>query len=117
MGGKGQPERGDAPGRRAGKPVLPLRRRGRGKLRGHPGGDAGGGAAGRGGADAALLRGAGLRPVLRAGRKGVVFLQPGGAGALVLPGVDLQGGGKAGAVSALHHGGQPGAVRQGAGAV
>ena len=66
---------------------------------------------------AALLRGAGLRPVLRAGRKGVVFLQPGGAGALVLPGVDLQGGGKAGAVSALHHGGQPGAVRQGAGAV
>ena len=46
-----------------------------------------------------------------------VLLQPGGAGALVLPGVDPEGGAAAGPLPPLHHGGQPGPVPRGAGPV
>ena len=67
----------------------------------------GGGAAGRGGADAPLLCGAGLCPVLCDGGKILVLLQPGGAGALVLSGVDLQGPGAEPAPPAVLYGGQP----------
>ena len=55
--------------------------------------------------DAPVLRGAGLRPLLRAGEPVLVQLQPREPGALVLPGVDRPGGGAAGAVPPLHHGG------------
>lgn len=72
-----------------------------------PRGDPGGGAAGRGGADAPLLCGAGLCPVLCDGGKILVLLQPGGAGALVLSGVDLQGPGAEPAPPAVLYGGQP----------
>lgn len=44
-------------------------------------------------------------PVLRAGEPDVVLLQPGAPGALVLQGVDFKGGGAAGALPPLHHGG------------
>ena len=47
----------------------------------------------------------------------MVQLQPGGAAALVPAGVDSKGGGAQGPPSALHHGGQPGPVSPGAGAI
>ena len=89
----------------AGESVLHLRRSGR-KLRvsdsGHylcrnP--------SGRNRPDAPLLRGAGLRPVLRGGKPALVQLQPGRAGALVLQNLD-SGGGKAELPAApIYHGG------------
>ena len=100
----GQSADGKIPG--AGKPVLRLRRAGR-KLR-EP--DSGHhlcrGAAGRGGADAPQLRGAGLRPMLRRRESAVVQLQPRRAGALVLPDVDSGGGEAELSAAPLHHGGQ-----------
>ena len=100
----GQSADGKIPG--AGKPVLRLRRAGR-KLR-EP--DSGyhlcRGAAGRGGADAPQLRGAGLRPMLRRRESAVVQLQPRRAGALVLPDVDPGGGEAELSAAPLHHGGQ-----------
>ncbi len=57
--------------------------------------------------DAPVLRGAGLRPVLGDGGQVLVLLQPGGAGALVLPGMDLQGGGTEPSPPAVSDGGQP----------
>lgn len=72
----------------------------------HPGRDAGGGAVRRGGADAALVCGAGERAMQRIGQQAVVQLQPRGADALVLPRVDPARGGAWGAVSALYDGRQ-----------
>ena len=56
------------------------------------------------------LCGAGLCPVLCDGGKILVLLQPGGAGALVLSGVDLQGPGAEPAPPAVLYGGQPHSV-------
>ena len=90
-----------------GEHLLPVRGDGRGQRRPDPGDHPGGGAAGRGGPDAPVLCGAGLRPVLGDGGQVLVLLQPGGAGALVLPGMDLQGGGTEPSPPAVSDGGQP----------
>ena len=97
--------------RGAGEPLPHLRRTGRVQRVADPGQYPGGRAAGRGGADAPELCGAGLRPVQCARQPAVVQLQSGGAAALVLPGVDPEGGAETGSVPPLHHGGQPGASR------
>ena len=65
------------------------------------------GAAGRGGADAPQLCGAGMRPVLRRREPVMVQLQPCRAGALVLPDVDSGGGEAELSAAPLYHGGQP----------
>ena len=83
----------------------------------HPGHHAGRGPAGRGGPHAPLLCGTDLRPMLRGGQPAVVLLQPGAPRTLVLPGVDPEGRGKAGPLSPLYHGGQPGAIGRDATAV
>ena len=57
---------------RTGKPVLPHGRQGRGQRGLYPGRDPGGRTAGRGGADAQVLRGAGDRKMQRAGVEAVV---------------------------------------------
>ena len=107
LGGEGLPELDEGPAGGPGEHLLPLRRQGRGERRPHPGGHPGGGPAGRGGPDAPVLCGAGLRPVLGDGGQVLVLLQPRGAGPLVLQGVDLQGGGAKGPPPAVLHGGQP----------
>ena len=115
--GAADPGGGDGVPGAAAEHLLPVRRRGRGGGGTHPGGDPGGGAAGRGCSDAPLLCGAVLRPVLGPGGQAVVLLQPGGAGTLVLSGVGPEGRGAQRPLPPLHHGGQPGPVSPGAGAI
>ena len=85
-GGNGKPQRRDADRDlwRAYEPLSHFRRPGRVQRGADSGYHAGGRSAGRGGADAPLLCGAGCRPVQCAGKQAVVQLQPGGTGALVL---------------------------------
>lgn len=66
----------------------------------------GGGAVGRGVADATFLRGAGPGPVLGNRGQAVVQLQPGRAGALVPPGVAAEAGAEGRHPSVLHPGRQ-----------
>ena len=84
--GSGGGESVAGPLQRAGKPLFALWRAGRVQRGADPGEHPGRGAAGRGGANAPVLRGAGHRPVQRAGEPAVVQLQPGEPPALVLSG-------------------------------
>ena len=112
--GDGVPDSGAAvpePDRRvswtAAEYLLSVRRAGRAVRRPGPGDHPGGGPAGRGGADAPLLCGAGVRPVFGGGEPAVVLLQPGEPRPLVLSGVGSEGTGEECAAAVLYHEGQP----------
>ena len=113
VGGEGVQKSDYRPLWRTGEYLLPLRRKGRGERRPDSGHYPGGGAAGRGGPHAPVLRGTGLRALFRGGEQDVVLLQPGGAGALVLQGVDPEEGGTQCPLPPLYHAGQSGPLPQG----